>query len=66
MSSRGKPFFEKENILILRIYQLYLASTTTKCPKDTTNAHNPSKKEDKNKMSYYGEQNVVHATQTTA
>jgi tRNA uridine 5-carbamoylmethylation protein Kti12 len=37
-------FFDKTNILISWRYQLHLAYTTTKCPKNITDAHNPTTK----------------------
>jgi hypothetical protein len=57
-------FFDKENILISRRYQLHTTSAIRKYPKDNTDAHNPTTK--RKKMSLYGDQNLLSATQTTA
>jgi hypothetical protein len=42
-------FFEKEHILILRRYQLHLASATTLCPDGIKDAHSKKEKNYKKK-----------------
>jgi hypothetical protein len=59
--------FFLRNISMSQKDQLHLVSTTTKYPKDITDVHNPTTKtRRKNKKTYYGNKNIVAATQTTA
>jgi hypothetical protein len=59
-------FFDKEDILISRRYQLHPASATTYCPIDNTDAHsqNKKKKNYEKKKSRYSELFLVAAVLT--
>ena len=57
---------DKGNISISWRYQVHLASSRTKCPKDITDAHNQQQKRRISKKKYnYNDQFLVTAAQTT-
>jgi hypothetical protein len=58
-------FFDKDNILILRRYQLHPTSATTQCPNDIRDAHKQKDmKKYRNKRSRYSALFLIAVVQT--